>query len=154
MFFVVCKVFGWRRTPAVSRAREHSRGRVRAAERRGAGIELGLVGRRSRLWTGPVEQSLFAAKTVSTRRFFFLPFDNKGKKTQNKSNCRKQLKISLGNEPKSMQGGDGISSVSRSPPSNLSTTRSPSDVYCEKTSKLRVQHTLFSSFLVFVFNLH
>lgn len=65
-------MFGGRRTPAVSRARVRGGGRVRAAERRGARAQLGVVVRGERLSTRPVEQPLYTAKTVSA--IFSWPF--------------------------------------------------------------------------------
>jgi len=44
----------------------HSGGRLRTTERRGAGAELGVVGRGGRLSARPVEQPLHSAETVST----------------------------------------------------------------------------------------
>jgi len=59
-------VFGGRRTPTLPRAGAHSGGRLRTTERRGAGAELGVVGRGGRLSARPVEQPLHSAETVST----------------------------------------------------------------------------------------
>jgi len=106
-------VFGWRRTPAVPRARDHCRGRVRAAERRGAGAELGLVGRGGRVQTGPVEQPLFAVETVSTSGFASSRLFLARPKMCREAKCTRRDIIARGSQRKSSTGvvGEATSNV-------------------------------------------